>query len=55
MDNAKRYRQLAQDCIELASSPVSQETRAALLSMADTWMRLAKRCETEQQQSQPKQ
>src|SRR5262249_5855874 len=38
---AQEYRRLAQECRTMARSVSTEETRAALLEMAQTWLRLA--------------
>jgi hypothetical protein len=52
--SAARYRRLARECIATASTPVTEQTRATLVEMAQVWMRLAEshdaRPATQQQQ-----
>jgi hypothetical protein len=38
---AQEYRRLAQECRTMARSVSTEEARAALLDMAQTWLRLA--------------
>jgi hypothetical protein len=42
---AQEYRRLAQECRTMARSVSTEETRAALLEMAQTWLRLAEQQE----------
>ena len=38
---APRYRRLARECIEMANTIATEQTRAALVEMAQVWRRLA--------------
>ena len=38
---ADEYRRLARECLTMADSGVSPETRAGLIAMAEVWTRLA--------------
>ena len=57
-----RYRQLAQQCMDLLHSISSPEARVTIVKMAQTWLRLARESESstphligqQQQQIQPK-
>jgi hypothetical protein len=57
--SAARYRRLARECIAMASTPVTEQTRATLVEMAQVWTRLAEShaarpAMQQQQQIQPK-
>jgi hypothetical protein len=56
---AARYRRLARGCIAMANTIATEQTRAALVEMAQIWTRLAERHDArptmqQQQQIQPK-
>ena len=56
---APRYRRLARECIEMANTIATEQTRAALVEMAQVWRRLAESHDVwpamqQQQQIQPK-
>jgi hypothetical protein len=55
---APRYRRLARECIEMANTIATEQTRAALVEMAQVWRRLAESHDVrsamqQQQQIQP--
>jgi hypothetical protein len=59
LDPRARYRCLARDCLEMARTVASEQTRATLVEMAQIWMRLAgteegRQVAQQQQQIQPK-
>jgi len=59
IDSPARYRRLARDCLEMARTVASEQTRATLVEMAQIWMRLAgteegRQVAQQQQQIQPK-
>ena len=43
MSKGEHYRELADECLNLANSIDSREARALLLRMAEAWLRLADR------------
>jgi hypothetical protein len=56
---AARYRRLARECIAMANTIATEQTRAALVEMAQVWARLAESHDAQpamqqQQQIQPK-
>ena len=56
---AARYRRLARECIAVANPIATEQTRAALVEMAQVWTRLAESHDAppamqQQQQIQPK-
>jgi len=56
---AARYRRLARECIAMANTIATEQTRATLVEMAQVWTRLAESHDArpamqQQQQIQPK-
>jgi hypothetical protein len=43
--NAELYRSYAQECLHFASGMETPESKAVLIAMAETWLRLAGRAE----------
>jgi len=43
--NAELYRSYAQECLHFASGMGTPESKAVLVAMAETWLRLASRAE----------
>jgi hypothetical protein len=41
MERRKQYRRFAQECLEMARTAHSPQTRASLMQMAQVWFRLA--------------
>jgi hypothetical protein len=41
MERTKQYRRFAQECLEMARTAQSPQTRAILMQMAQVWFRLA--------------
>jgi hypothetical protein len=41
VDKSDQYRRFAQECLEIARTTDSEQTRVALLQMAQVWFRLA--------------
>jgi hypothetical protein len=41
MDKSEEYRRFAEECVQIARSAKSPQSRAALLQMAQVWFRLA--------------
>jgi hypothetical protein len=41
MSKSEQYRQFARECMEMAAMFVSERSRAALVHMAQVWLRLA--------------
>jgi hypothetical protein len=41
MDRSDQYRRFAQECLELARTARSEQSKAVLLQMAQVWNRLA--------------
>jgi hypothetical protein len=41
MSRSEQYRQFARECMEMARMFVSERSRAALVHMAQVWLRLA--------------
>jgi len=41
MGRSEKYRRFAQECVEMARTVESPQTRAVLLHMAQVWFRLA--------------
>jgi predicted nucleotidyltransferase component of viral defense system len=52
---ATRYRRLARDCLDLVSTVATEQTRVALIEMAQIWTRLAESHETRQPVTQQQQ
>jgi hypothetical protein len=42
VDRSDQYRRFAQECLEMARTSESDQTRVILLQMAQVWFRLAK-------------
>ena len=58
---AARYRRLARECVAMAQTSVTEETRVLLIEMARLWQDIADKCaarpvmqQQQQQQIQPK-
>ena len=47
MDRSDQYRRFAQECLEMARTSESEQTRVVLIQMAQIWFRLAEARETE--------
>jgi hypothetical protein len=47
VDRSDQYRRFAQECLEMAHTSESEQTRVVLIQMAQVWFRLAKARETE--------
>jgi hypothetical protein len=41
VDRSDQYRRFAQECLEMARSSESEQTRVVLIQMAQVWFRLA--------------
>ncbi len=41
MDRSDQYRRFAQECLEMARTSESEQTRVVLIQMAQVWFRLA--------------
>ena len=41
MDRSDQYRRFAQECLEMARTSESDQTRVVLIQMAQVWFRLA--------------
>ncbi len=46
MDRSEQYRRFAQECLEMARTSESGQTRVILIQMAQVWFRLAAAHET---------
>jgi hypothetical protein len=51
-ERAAEYRRRAQACMMTASTVKSQERRAALIAMAESWLRLAENASSVSEQQQ---
>jgi hypothetical protein len=47
VDRSDQYRRFAQECLEMARTSESEQTRVALIQMAQVWFRLAEAREAE--------
>jgi len=48
LDRSDQYRRFAQECLEMARTSDSEQTRVVLIQMAQVWFRLAEARETEE-------
>ena len=46
MDRSDQYRRFAQECLEMARTSESDQTRVVLIQMAQVWFRLAEALES---------
>ena len=53
MDRSDQYRRFAQECLEMARTSESEQTRVVLIQMAQVWFRLAEARESEDGRSPP--
>ena len=53
MDRSDQYRRFAQECLEMARTSESEQTRGVLLQMAQVWFRLAKTHESDEAGRRP--
>ena len=47
MDRSDQYRRFAQECLDMARTTESEQTRVVLIQMAQVWFRLAEARATE--------
>ncbi len=47
MNRSDQYRRFAQECLEMARTSESEQTRVVLIQMAQVWFRLAEARETD--------
>jgi hypothetical protein len=47
VNRSDQYRRFAQECLEMARASDSEQTRVALIQMAQVWFRLAEARETD--------
>jgi hypothetical protein len=47
VDRSDQYRHFAQECLEMARTSESEQTRVVLIQMAQVWFRLAEARESE--------
>jgi len=53
VDKSDQYRRFAQECLEIARATESEQTRVALLQMAQVWFRLAEARDSYDARKQP--
>jgi len=53
VDRSDQYRRFAQECLEMAHTSESEQTRVVLIQMAQVWFRLAEARATEDGKSPP--
>ena len=53
MDRSDQYRRFAQECLEMARTSESDQTRVVLIQMAQVWFRLAETHENGAAKPQP--
>ena len=53
MDRSDQYRRFAQECLEMAHTSESEQTRVVLIQMAQVWFRLAEARATEDGKGPP--
>jgi len=47
VDRSDQYRRFAQECLEMARTSESEQTRVVLIQMAQVWFRIAEARESE--------
>jgi hypothetical protein len=47
VDRSEQYRRFAQECLEMAHTSESEQTRVVLIQMAQVWFRLAEARQSE--------
>ena len=53
VDRSDQYRRFAQECLEMARTSESEQTRVVLIQMAQVWFRLAAARESEDARTPP--